>query len=208
MSLILLFYYINIGSIFVPTIVGISYFHYLNKPSKVLLWTLILGLFQSSLTLFVMNGEDSSAKWLEDLYVIIDILVMFAFYYTAITEKRFQRILLGVTILMIFIYFISLKFKTDIDYFPSLQSMVFNGTALLFFNYLLKNVSNKSILDNPLFWFNTGLLLNGIVLTLRIYSGALAEESFKYYQQLYVFFYMIGISVNILFAIGFRKSKM
>lgn len=207
MSLIRLFFYLNIASVTITVITGLRFRQFLDNPSKVLLWFWILALFQSALTLFLLEGEDTSAKWVEDLYGIIDILVMFGFYFTAILEKQFRYILVGIYSTMILIYFVSINVVSSFDFFPSLQSMVFNGTALFFFNYLLKNVSNKSILDNPLFWFNTGFLLNGIVLVLRIYSSALSEESFRYYQQLYVFFYLIGITANILFTIGFIKSK-
>ena len=207
MSLILKFYYFYVGCIIIPVITGVWYFRYLDKSSRVLLWMLILALFQSILTLFVLNGEDFSDKWVENLYIVVDIIMMYWFYYTASESQIFRQILLLVYLSMISLYFVSTKLETSINFFPGFQSLIFNATALLFFNYLLKSNSNKSILDNPLFWFNTGLLLNSIVLVLRIYSSVLAEESFGYYQQLYIFFYMIGISVNLLFAIGFRKSK-
>ena len=206
MSLIYKFFYIGIASSIFPISMGLLNWQYLEKPSKILLASLILGLVQATITIFILD-EDQSSEWVVDLYMIIDILFMFWFYYSAVVHKRFRQILTVGTILMIILFFISTKFDTTINFFPSFQSFIFNATALFFFNYLLNKNTNESLTHKPLFWINTGFLLNSIVLVSRIYSGALAEESFKYYEQLYIFFYLVGILSNCLFGIGFIKSK-
>jgi hypothetical protein len=186
---------------------GLWYWRYLEKPSQILLWSLILGLLQSGLTLFMISDKQSSPEWVENLYVFIETIVMFLFYYSTNKIKRFKQFLWFSYSTMLISFFVFFLFQPTLNFFPSLQSIIFNITSLYFFNILLKENTNQSLTTQPLFWINLGFLLNGIILVLRIYSGALVEESFKYYEQLYIFFCLVGITVYVLFTIGFLKSK-
>ncbi len=200
----------SIAPLFVVCI-GFVRKRFFNETDKVLLSVMVL----SMITELVGQILDILFKKhniiVLNSYTLIETILLSIFYSKVLTNKRINVALIIFSIFFL-VVFIWEMFNSNLSSFNhismSLESVWIIFLSFFTFRYLMNTETDIYLTKNPIFWFNTGLLI--------FFSGNLFINLFSKYSQttdvpLFIFIWNIysflTIIQYVLISIGFLKTK-
>ncbi len=199
------------ASVIIPIVIGFCRCKTFEISHRFLIAFLCFSIFFSIIGILSTHFFHNNIL-INELYTLVEFPLVAGFYYYQFSSKRMRKIITWITPMFIFfcicLIFIFAKVVRFDDYSTSVESLL-----VIFFSLALINERSNLLSNNynweqePVNWFNTGLLL--------YFSGSLfIFLSFNYF----LFTISIGIVIwnvhatffllmNVLIAIGFIKIK-
>lgn len=99
-------------------------------------------------------------SWLWNGYTLVEIVMLTLFFTRILDELKWLIICSGVFLLLIlWVETIHLDFIKPVNITLIVESGIFTGFVLLFFNKTLKELKNIDLLRWDIFWVNSGILI-------------------------------------------------
>jgi len=152
-------------------------------------------------------------------YYIFHLFSVFEFSLISLFYYRFFNRYFKAPIIIVFIFvffaiaYIDYRingFNSVDDFSISVEAIILTFYSLFLFYYILKNLLFENLLAAPVFWINAGIIIyfSGNLI-LFVFSSYLFEtEPERYHMVWYSIHSTINILLNILFGIGFWKTKV
>lgn len=203
--------YISTSAVVVPLIIACLNFKYISDYTKPLFFYFIAS-FVTEITCIILDKYYITITPILFIYTILEFILISLFYYRFLNRYIKSSIINIISILFILvsilcIYIFGLQ-KADL-YARTLESFALPSYCLFLFYYVLKNLVFDNLLDSPIFWINTAILLyfagNLVIFIFSEYIANHRSESYLLlWKSIHTFF---NVSMNILFGIGFWKLR-
>jgi hypothetical protein len=148
--------------------------------------------------------------------IVANIFTVFEFLFVSMffieifnfsNKKPFYIVTLIITMLFALGVFLS-KNETYSNYSNLIERFIFIVFSLLFYLKLMRELKIDNLLNYPIFWLNTGVLLyfsSSIFIT--IFSNYFLNLSDEANKALWLFHSVINLICYVIFAIGFLKCR-
>lgn len=138
-------------------------------------------------------------------YIILSLIYFSTIYFKSIHDRVFRISIICFSCLLII--FNLMEFQTDIKQlsFTSIISLplLFIFLSMTWFIYKLKNVDDKSITENFLFWISSGILIWSVFFIFRaIPMYFLQKNDSQLLSFLTMTFSIVNVMIYLLFLIG------
>ncbi|MCS4302957.1 hypothetical protein DRF65_24945 [Chryseobacterium pennae] len=138
-------------------------------------------------------------------YIILSLIYFSTIYFKSIHDRVFRISIICFSCLLII--FNLMEFQTDIKQlsFTSIISLplLFIFLSMTWFIYKLKNVDDKSIIENFLFWISSGILIWSVFFIFRaIPMYFLQKNDSQLLSFLTMTFSIVNVMIYLLFLIG------
>gem|GEM_PF-6083702 len=118
------------------------------------LYSVLNGLWMHASNDYVLNS------WLWNAYTLVEIVMLTLFFARILEELKWLIICSGVFLLLIlWVETIHLDFIKPVNITLIVESGIFTGFVLLFFNKTLKELKDVDLLRWDIFWVNSGILI-------------------------------------------------
>lgn len=134
----------------------------LDLPAKVLFCLTILSFLTDCIT-SVLAGYKMNNLMVMHVYTVLE-LFFYCFFYSLLfksTSSKYYLLVLSLVLLaaeLVDAFYIS-KLSRINSIASYCEALAFMVVSLLFFYSMIKNLPQKNILNYPLFWFNSGILI-------------------------------------------------
>jgi len=201
--------YTSAYSACIPLIVGFIFKKRLKPNFTVLLYLVFVGLFTEITAIFYHKYFYYNNLVVSRFFTVAEFVILSIFFIktlspskTALFIKVFIFVFLGVTLLDLYVHGI----EAPDNFASSTESILLMVYSLFTFFYIMQNPVYANILSDPLFWFNTAILVyfsgtffffifNGYIVSNNIHLGIFAINA------------VLNIIFNLLLATGFWKTK-
>lgn len=195
-----------------PFVIGLKKIKRFQRELKIL-FVLICSAILAEIAAYILTYVfDAGNIYLLNIYIILEISLIAAFYISIIQHKLI-KIISGVFCFLFLVFAIvslMLSQKPTFDYVVlTIESVIVMLFSVIGFHHLLKHLLYKNILDAPLFWFNTAFLIyfSGN-LFLHLFSKYLQEHAlYAFYELWGIWHSLLNIFFYILISIGFWKTR-
>lgn len=203
------FYLVNVAmySYAISVAAGIYYLKYLSKPMKILLLGLGVVLLLDLLVLFVDNRTTNSLVY---LFSIVDVLTITDMYFFLINKKPVAKWILAAGILFALLTAADAFFISglhNIGYSNALEKIFVLAVAVYFLSQLLQEDTETDILKQPVFWISIAVIANSLAGSFDVFREPVMNYSQNLYLQYYIFWSLVTVCMNIVFAYAFRLCK-
>jgi hypothetical protein len=203
--------YISALAVLIPLVFAFINFKHIRDYT----WPLFIYFIASFIIEIIINIQFAFLLKIElagFTYTLLECTLISLFYYRFLRQDLKAGIIKIITALFIVaslvgVYVFDLQ-KADF-YARAVESFIFTTYCLFLYYYVLKNLVFDSLLDSPIFWINTAILLyfsgNLIIFIFSEYIARHQTDSYMLlWQSIHTFF---NVSMNILFGIGFWKLR-
>ena len=202
-------YYASTLTVLFPVCAGFVKNKTLSKEQRVLfLFVVTAALFE--LLLFILGQIKINNFFIFHIFTPLEFILLSGVYYYG-TVLRPVKIVLVVIVsfflaLVLTDSFFSDKLKSVDSIASASESLLLIVYSLLFFFYLLKKLEYKNLFNNPMFWFNSGVLIyfSGNFF-LFIFSNYMLHVSYSYFSSMWGIHDFLNLLINILFSIALWK---
>ena len=192
-----------------PFCLGIFLIKKLKKVLPIFYIVTVASLFEILGFLFLNNN--TIASFTSQLYTVIEFSVLCHFYIHFF--KKYFNFNFNLFYILIPIYIGASYF--EFIYYPTnsidslaiiVESIFFIIVSLLSFVFIIKYFINDVIVDSPLFWVNSGILIyfSGNILLFLFYEAINPADFYLLYVYLHS---VLNIIYNSLLCVSFYKSK-
>ena len=196
----------------IPLVASIINFKFITKVLMPLFVLIVVS------TIIEILNEVHLGFYLNNFY-ILHIFTIFEFtaitvFYRRFLEKNLSSILsYGLVVVFSIIAFLDYKINglNSIDYFSiSVESFIVTFYSLFLFYFVLKNLIFENLLESPIFWLNTAILLyfSGNLFLFIFSNYLIKSEPLRYHALWFTIHSIINILYNILLGVGFWKTKV
>lgn len=202
--------YISAGFILIPLIIGLKRYKYLERQNFIILSLLIVSLLTEIISLILIMYFKKSNIVLYNSYILIETVLLY-FYFKHIQSSSIRRI----STVFLIIFILTSIYELAISKIQSMNAVSFTLQSiysivfsLLAFQQMLREQKYNNILQAPVFWINSAILLffTGN-LFLHLFSQYLQEHALNAFFELWAFHSFFNIVFYTLISIGFWKIK-
>lgn len=193
---------------FIGSAAGFAYlFKYLTSPQKALFFYCLIGCLVGIWKLQVLLTITPNTLWILNLYLIAEVVLLMWYFRESSDTKRAKQIFTGLAVLLgglsIFLY------KTEaVSEASWINAIGIIGGVFYQFYQMLENPSEKSLIRQPIYWFNSGILVyftgSFFIFLHNRYVFTYGNESALYIEG---FRYLLLIARNVLFCIGIWQIR-
>lgn len=196
--------YITTYSIFIPLIIGLILFRYLNKPQKILLYLIIFG---SSVELVSLTTNMQNL-WVYNIFDIVEFTLLMLMFKLIIFESQLKNIFIPLIITNILIRVLLVFLDVDSIYnIKSYFTLITNAIIIILSMRELLAISlkgQKLLLQNPLFWILISLLIY-FATTIFVNFISFLVEAEKLYS-IYIIHSIANLLANMFFTYAFYQQ--
>lgn len=199
--------YVATYSIIVPIGIGIYLAKTLSKPLKILLAGLSIVFFLDILLLFFSLKAANTFFY---FFTAVDVITMTWVFASGINHSLVRKVIISLGLLFILLIAIDAFFISGLTN-NGISNAIERVLVFLMATYYLNKVFQEDIESNlfkhPLFWVCVGVIAFNLVGSFDMFSGPIMNYS----QNLYLQYYMFGLTVNMFmygcFSYAFWLSK-
>ncbi|MBC7865708.1 MAG: hypothetical protein IAF38_22225 [Bacteroidia bacterium] len=205
----IIFEYVPITVALLLVCIGMLRFKTLTRELRVLFLFSILA-FASDLCSLILGKYGINNLFVFHVFTPAEFILLSAVYYFKSEKKGVKIALIIVSILFLILAFVDSFFfelLSSVDSISSAtESLVLMLYSLFFFYSLLKKLEYKNLFDNPMFWFNSGVLIyfSGNFF-LFIFSNYMLGFSDVYFDRMWHIHDILNVAMNILFGLALWK---
>ena len=197
--------------VFLPLLIGLLHYRYLNGDLKTVLAYVLLGSLTEIFADIYQNVWEQNTMPLGNVYIPLSVFVFSLFYLKILKGFINNKIIIGLIILYELFCVVNLVFIQNMYEFPNIPGALGSLLMLLFsillFSKIMLEAKVVQLLNEPVVWINIGVLI--------YYSAGLFYYAlFNYSVQISKSFIYNTVKINattsifffLLIAIGFWKA--
>lgn len=209
--MIRLFLEINPYLVFLPLLIGLLHYRYLNAELKTVLGFVFLGSLTEIFADIYQIVWEQNTMPLGNVYIPLSVFVFSLFYLKTLRGFVNSKIIIGLIILYELFCVVNLIFIQNMYEFPNLPgafgALLFLAFSILLFAKIMVEAKIERLFNEPVVWINTGVL---IYYSAGFFYYALFNYSLQFSRE-FVYNTVIANAVaNILFfvfiTVGFWKA--
>lgn len=203
--------YFSAAMLLAPVFFGLLRLKYLTKNYLFVFILVSVSLIIEIISYTMIKYFNSSNIFLYNVYMIIETLLISAFYYSYLEKKSLKLTILIIATLFITASSIELimqKKNTMSEIFLTFESLFTISLAVITFHQILQKQIYSNILNAPILWINSSFLLFFAGnLFVFLFSKFLHEFAQKAFYEIWGFHSILNIILYTLISIGFWKTK-
>ena len=190
----------------IGAILGIVNFKFLNNSNKAFLLLLLCTILTEAIGFWLSNPQKSNFL-IYHIFSPLQCSVVFWAYYLDTKNKYFLYCIPPVLITALILSLFIQPLPAFNSHFMEIELLIFCVLALNYFRELLKTEKEVKLINYPLFWINSGLLIFAVanIFILGTYNFLIRPENLKNPLLKSVFFYIRFLS-NLLFYSSFSVA--
>ena len=197
------------ASALLAILIGLTRLAFLSRELKLLL--ILAGVsFTCDMAALFHNELGISVNYFGDTYRLAEFILLLILYYKVFNNPKWFWIFLSLALSCILFFFFNVIFLQQEkinSYSDSISACVFIVLAVLFLYKLMKDLPTLEVYRLPMFWVNVAVLLyfagNLFLFIISNYLVTVLKDKLLIYWTFHNF---LGITKNILFAVGFYMS--
>lgn len=203
--------FIKPSFVFLPFIIGIILYKYLNKGLRFIFLQICFWVF-TEILLIILISTGHQNLWYLHIYVPIEFLIFALTYAWFLKELIKPKYIYAVAVIFISCSVVNTLFFQNIQLFNSyvraVGALLYVCFAILYFYKLLFELKVQKLRKEPMVWINTGILIYySAIFFLDILSNKIIQYSIDLAKDVMFIrpiFYWI---FNILAAVGFLIAR-
>ena len=204
-------FYFSAAMLLLPVFFGFFRLKHLIKNYLFVLILVVVSLIVEIISYTIIKYFNSSNIVLYNIYMIIETLLISAFYFSYVDKKSLKITILIITSMFITASIIELiiqKKNTMSEISLTFEALFAISMAVITFHQILQKQLYLNILKAPILWINSGFLLFFAGnLFVFLFSKFLHEFAQKAFYEIWGFHSILNIILYILISIGFWKTK-
>jgi hypothetical protein len=201
--------YVSILVTLLPVFIGILRIKTLSREQRVLFLFSVVVL-TTELCCYVLAKFRINNFFVLHIFTPLEFILLSAVYFCKVELKPVKVLLVIIAALFIFLEAADSFLIHNLQSLDSIsaasESLLLMLYSLFFFFYLLRTLEYKNPFDNPLFWYNSGVLIyfSGSFF-LFIFSNYMLHVSQGYFNDMWHINDLLNVTMNILFALALWK---
>jgi hypothetical protein len=201
---------ISTMTVLIPFIVGLLLRRYLNPAERVLLWLITITI-PIELVCYMLSRKGIPNLLIYRGYTVLEFTLISMFYIRFMSPSRMATVLKIQAFIFLVVAGLDLSVNGPeaLDQFSTTtESVLLILYSVIAFFYLLQNPVQMRVIDIPVFWFNTAVLLyfSGNLFVF-IFSNYIEQHSSHAFSEMWSIHSIMNIVFYILISIGFWKTK-